>query len=553
MPNSIIDCSKIPKKIYHGKECYDWLNSQNVRIPFQYNDLIGTLEIVSVEKKGHGYNLTVNYEGKLSQIESSSLISGQLGNCIGVFTSEFKYAPGQRICDGKRDITILDVYRGTLTCSPYKHKMLTYQCNKCGYINKRVREGTIVRGAGCPVCNGKIIKKGFNDIPSKEPWMIPYFPGGVKEAELYTPSSGRQIQLICPYCGKLSDHSMAIATLCRTHSIGCPCGDGISFPEKFLFNFFQAINVVEYTRQVSAKDFTWCGKYRYDGMFKKDGDVYFVEVHGLQHFEHTGYERITSVDLEATKENDRQKRLLAIENGILEKNYIVLDCRKSTLMHLKRAILTSPLVEILGLDDIEIDWEAIFIKSLAPLQKEILDYAQSHPHTSTKDIARLYGVHPSYPARILTAYGMYGKVEREERRSKVFFENNRRQLFFQIKQMIAADPEVTISKIASRLGRNKSGIYAMLRKYKYEHSIDLESLNRNAEGVRLRQAKESVCKPVHIIAPNGEEYDFSSLTEACKELEKIYRIPLPMSSVSISISQDRSFKGFLFRYINSTN
>ena len=87
--------------------------------------------------------------------------------------------------------------------------------------------------------------------------------------------------------------------------------------------------------------------------------------------------------------------------------------------------------------------------------------------------------------------------------------------------MITDDPEVTISEIASRLGRNKSGIYAMLCKYKYEHGIDLESLNSNAERVRLRQAKESVCKPVHIIASNGEEYDFLSLTEACKELEKI--------------------------------
>ncbi len=223
------------------------------------------------------------------------------------------------------------------------------------------------------------------------------------------------------------------------------------------------------------------------------------------------------------------------------------------MAHLKMAILTSPLVAILGLDDIEIDWKAIFIKSLAPLQKEILDYAQSHPYTSTKDIARLYGVHPSYPARILTAYGMYGKVEQEERRSKVFFENNRRHLFSQIKQMIADDPEITISEIASRLGRNKSGIYAMLRKYKHEHGIDLESLNKNAERVRLRQAKESVCKPVHIIAPNCEEYDFSSLTEACKDLETIYGIRLPISSVSISISQDISFKGFLFQYVNSTN
>lgn len=158
--------------------------------------------------------------------------------------------------------------------------------------------------------------------------MIPYFPRGIKEAEQYTQNSGCQIQLICPYCGKLSDHSIAIETLCRTHSTGCPCGDGI-FPRKFLFNFFQAINVVEYTRQVSAKDFAWCGKYRYDVMVKKDGAVYFVEAHGLQHFEHTGYERIASADLESTKENDRRKRVLASKNGILEKIILCLIAGKA--------------------------------------------------------------------------------------------------------------------------------------------------------------------------------------------------------------------------------
>lgn len=91
----------------------------------------------------------------------------------------------------------------------------------------------------------------------------------------------------------------------------------------------------------------------------------------------------------------------------------------------------------------------------------------------------------------------------------------------------------------------------MLRKYEHEHGIDIEPLNENAERIRLRRAKESVCKCVHIIAPNGEAYDFLSLTEACKELEVIYEIQLPISSISISIAQNRPYKNFLFRYINT--
>lgn len=548
MPDSSVDCRAIPRKVYQGRECFDWLKAPKARIPFRYNGIVGTLEIVSAEKKRRGYTLIVDYEGKRSRIESASLVSGHIGHCIGVFIPEFKFVPGQRICDGKRDLTVLKVYRGTPAGSAHKHKMLTYQCNTCGHIKESVREEAVTRGIGCPVCSGKIIRKGVNDIPSAEPWMVPYFPGGAAQAERYTPSSGRRLRLVCPYCGKLSDHTMAIATLYRTHSIGCPCGDGISFPEKFLFRFFQTVPAAEYTRQVSAKDFAWCGRYRYDGMLTKDGEVYFVEAHGVQHFEHTGYERISSSNLAATRENDRRKRLLAIENGISEKNYIELDCRKSTLQHLKTAILTSPLPVILGLDAQEIDWNAIFWRSLAPLPKEILDYAQRHPHTSTKDMAKLFGVHPSYPARVLKAYGTYGKAEQNERRSKEIFEKNRRQLFDRIKQMIADDPEITVSKIADKLERNRSGVYAMLRRYRQEHGIDLAQLSRNAESVRLRRIKESVRKPVRILTPDGEALDFSSLTEACGTLEEIYGIPFPKSSVSASIAQNRPFHSFLFRY-----
>ena len=284
-------------------------------------------------------------------------------------------------------------------------------------------------------------------------------------------------------------------------------------------------------------------------MLKKDGGVYFIEAHGLQHFAHTGYERLSSSDLAATKENDRQKRQLALENGIAEKNYIVLDCRKSTLAHMKQAILASPLAALLELEDRKTDWQGVFLKSLTPLQKSILDYAKEHPRTSTKDIAKLHGVHPSYPARVLTAYGLYGRAEHEARRSKAVFENNRRQVFLRMRQMLADDPEITIAEIAGRLGRNKSGLYAMLRRYRQEHGVDLERLRRNAEAVRLRRAKESVCKPVHITAPNGEAYDFPSLTEACRRLEAIYEVPLPISSVSGSIARSKPFHGFLFRYV----
>lgn len=552
MPHGTVDCSAIPRKVYCGRDCFDWPRAKGALVPFRYGAITGVLEILHVEKAGHDYRLTVRYEGAAHQIPSASLTAGNLGKCVGVYTSEFRYPPGRRICDEKRDLTILDVYRGSLSGSSSRHKMLTYRCNRCGSVNENVREGAITRGSGCPVCNGKITRSGVNDIPSSAPWMIPYFPGGRKEAGCYTANSGRRLRMSCPYCGRLSDHPIAIATLHRTHSIGCPCGDGISFPEKFLFFFFQTFPAVQYTRQVSAKDFPWCGRYRYDGMFQKDGAYYFVEAHGLQHFAHTGYERIASADLAATQENDRRKKRLALANGIAKTHYIVLDCRKSTLAHLRTSILASPLAEILELHRTEVDWEGIFIQSLAPLQKKILDYARAHPHTPTKEIAKLYGVHPGYPARILNACGGYGKRERAARKSKVFFEHQREQLFLRIRQMLTERPGITVAEIAAEMGRNRSGLYALLRKYGHTQGIDLDALHRNAEAFRLKRAKEQLCKPVSVLAPDGVRYVFPGLTEACQALAQTYGIRLPLSSVSVSIARHQPFRGFLFRYGSET-
>lgn len=250
------DCSEIPMKIYHGRECYDWSNSVNAMVSFQYNEIKGKLKIMSVEKTKKDYKLMVEYEDRIRPINATSMVAAKLGECIGVFTKAFKYSPGERIIDDKRDLLILKVFRGPIKNDTYYHKMLSYKCNVCGYIKDSIREEQITNGAGCPVCNGKIVMKGFNDIPSKEPWMAAYFPGGIDQASEYTVSSGRTVRFKCPYCGRLADHAMVISTLYRTHSIGCPCGDGVSFPEKFVYYLFREINCCEYVRQVSSKDFS---------------------------------------------------------------------------------------------------------------------------------------------------------------------------------------------------------------------------------------------------------------------------------------------------------
>ncbi len=266
MPIAQVDCGSIPRKLYSGRECCDWEKSVGLKLPFCCGGERGELEILAAEKCGRSCYVTVRYRDKSHRLLSSSLTAGHIGPCIGGRSLQYKLVPGQRLQDENRDITILSEFKGNVECSPYQLKMLTFQCNRCGFRNQGIREGEIVRGRGCPVCNGKIAVPGVNDIASREPWMIPYFPGGENQAKTFTCSSGRRLRLKCPHCGRLSDHPITIATLRRTRSIVCPCGDGVSLPEKFVFCLFQTVGI-SYTRQVSAKDFPWCGKYRNDGMF----------------------------------------------------------------------------------------------------------------------------------------------------------------------------------------------------------------------------------------------------------------------------------------------
>ena len=546
MPEVTVDCSAIPRKMYRSRVCYDWERAVDTVIPFRYGELSGEMSIADVGKRGHEYMVALRCGDKTTWILSSSLLGGHIGACVGGRTLEYRFFEGQVLRDDKRDLTILKVYKGKIPGYSYEFKMLTYQCNVCGHIGENVREGRITRGGGCPVCNGKIVKPGYNDIPTTEPWMVSYFPKGAAQARGYTASSGRRLRLKCPHCGRLSDHPTTIATLYRTHSIGCPCGDGVSLPEKFVFCFFRAMGVTDYTRQVSSKDFQWCGRYRYDGMFRKDGQIYFVEIHGPQHYMHTGYETISSISLEENQANDRCKKALALENGIQESNYIVLDCRESTLRRMREAIFGSELAAVLGLNGREVDWDAIYMEALAPLPKSILDCALQNPDMSTTDIARRFGVHRGYPVKVLMAYGTYGKEERARRKSKKCYEKNRTKLFAEIEKLIACDPNLTVAQIAEALGRSRTGIYALLREH--EHNIDVDRLSRNAEKVRLDRCRERVGKAGNVTAPDGAGYQFENLTAACRELGEKYGVHLVVSGASIAISKERAYKGFVFRY-----
>lgn len=162
----------------------------------------------------------------------------------------------------------------------------------------------------------------------------------------YSYGSNIKVPMRCPDCGH--EKEIRIGDL-KAYGFGCPrCSDGVPYPEKFMFNIFEQLQV-DFKPQLSKTTLKWCGKYRYDNYIHNINAI--VETHGIQHYE----ERISrEILLEEIQENDKQKEQLAKNNGI--KNYIIIDCRKSDMKWIKDSIMQSKLPNLLNFKESDIDW-----------------------------------------------------------------------------------------------------------------------------------------------------------------------------------------------------
>jgi len=102
------------------------------------------------------------------------------------------------------------------------NKKIWWSCEKCNYswcstVSNRVR------GTGCPVCAGKLVLPGFNDLATKQPDLAAqWHPTKNKTANLYpdtiTPGSHKIVWWVCSKCG----HEWKAAVYSRSNGNGCP-------------------------------------------------------------------------------------------------------------------------------------------------------------------------------------------------------------------------------------------------------------------------------------------------------------------------------------------
>lgn len=212
----------------------------------------------------------------------------------------------------------------------------------------------ILRGQGCGVCHGQQICIGYNDIATTNSNIASLF-ANQDEAKLYTQWSGRKVNFKCPNCGHIIKKTISMVS--RDGGISCPiCGDGYSYPNKFIYNCLMQINTqLDYIEREYQPE--WCvfeynnskKSGRYDIYFSINNKFYICEMDGgLGHGNRT---------LGASKEEslfiDSEKDRLAKEHGI---TIIRIDCDYKTgdrFEFIKNNIINSQLSDILDLSKID--------------------------------------------------------------------------------------------------------------------------------------------------------------------------------------------------------
>ena len=250
--------------------------------------------------------------------------------------------------------TVLSKYSGT------REKILIrHNCDKCNnYIFEILSESILKRG-GCPVCSGRKLVKGINDIATTHPRLVKYF-ANKEDAYKYSHGSNKKIKVKCPDCGATKE--MVVADLCQRGFSCAKCSDGISYSEQFIMNLLDQLGI-EHQTQYSPN---WIKPKRYD-FYIADLNM-IIETHGLQHYSNVNnFSTCGGRSLEDEQANDKYKREIALANGV--KHYIELDCRESNMEWIKNSILNSELSKLLNLSNV--NWKSCAKFAISNLAKKV--------------------------------------------------------------------------------------------------------------------------------------------------------------------------------------
>jgi len=200
----------------------------------------------------------------------------------------------------------------------------------------------------------------------------------------YSQNSGSKIDWKCPNCGFIIKNKK-IEDI-NKYGLSCPkCSDGVSYPEKIMFNILQQLNI-EFIYQLSKQNCHWIkNNYRYDFYFKYNNNKYIVEMDGSFHYMHNDMNNQTK---EQTKKIDNIKNEMAINNNA---KIIRINCsyrHNNKYTYIKNNIIHSELANIFNLS--KIDWLQCNNFAYNSLMKQACDLWRKYQYSTLKISAMLH-------------------------------------------------------------------------------------------------------------------------------------------------------------------
>lgn len=265
------------------------------------------------------------------------------------------------------------------------------KCDNILHPDYQIAALHFTRGHRCSVCCDRKIIAGINDVATTHPWCVKYFKNQDDAKRCSFGSENRYI-FKCPICN--TEKEMAIWVLIA-YGFSCNmCGDGVSYPNKFMYNVLSQLKQRGNLMFESEKVFEW-SKFD-DDMTRRiydfwiDDNQIVIEVHGRQHFEDCSKGSCFR-SLSYEQENDLFKRELAIKNGIRQENYIIIDARESNMLYMKNSVMQSRLPKLLDFAEQDIDWQQCDLCASKSLLVDVCGLWNNGLH-NTQSISSIIGL-----------------------------------------------------------------------------------------------------------------------------------------------------------------
>lgn len=341
-------------------------------------------------------------------------------------------------------------------------------------------------------------------------WLI-FFQGGYEEAIQYTSQSNKKIMPICPDCGRIKDKLTSISNIYYNRSIGCVCGDGLSYPNKFSYAFLEQLPIDVWVNEYTPK---WANGRRYDNYFEYKGNKYILEMDGSFHSKDNPLNGMTSNE---AKLIDNYKDSLAEKHGI---HMIRIDCLKSNKEYITDNIKKSAMNDMFDLSNI--DWNKCDEFAIKNIAKEICQYYKCHEEMSIVELSNLFHIERHVVSDYIRSGCKYGWCRSKE---EIILERN--------------------TKIYNEY-KNGNSIKFLAKKY----NVDVDTIKRRIL---------TVCKDyVDELYPNDNAYikvydennnfiqEYIGLQKFIINSENVLGVKIAIASLYNSIKNHKSYKGFYF-------